>query len=306
MKKWFSLSLQIFLGLVFIISALTKLYPIEPVELYIYSLGLFSWGANEFVIRFLIAGELALGLLLISHIYRRFILSVTLGVVVSLSLFLLYNALFSSGDNCYCFGEALPMTPLQSLFKNAILIAVTVYLYLYGTKHQAPFQPYLLASVPVLAIGFVFVVNGPDSWISNDKKNHPITVNDFPVAFLPDSVQADAVSGKRILCFFSMRCKYCAMAARKITLIDSRYGKDAGIRYFFFGDEKFLPFFWDKSESKQYPWHVMDSEDFFRISDNSLPTIFLVENGVIRSKLGYRSLSEATIREFLDAPIKKQ
>ena len=305
MKKWLSISLQIVLGAVFVVSALTKLYPIEQVELYVYSLGLFSWGVNEFMVRLLIAGELALGLLLISHAYQRFSLAVTLGVLGSLSVFLLYNAVFSNNDNCYCFGEAIPMTPLQSLGKNAILIAIAGYLYLRGSKIQQVFSFYTLIAMPVLAVGFVLIVNGPDSWVNHDKENHPITDNEFPASYLPDSVRADAVTGKRIICLFSMRCKYCAMAGQKLTLIDKRYGKDAGIRYFFFGDPEFLPYFWLKSESKQYPWQILKPEDFFRISDNSMPTIFLVENGIIKNKFGYRGLTEETIREFLDAPAEK-
>lgn len=305
MKKWLSISLHMLLGAVFIISAVTKLYPIEQVELYIYSLGIFSWGVNEFMVRLLIAGELALGLLLISHTYRRFSLAVTLGVLGSLSIFLLYNAIFSSNDNCYCFGEALPMTPLQSLGKNAILLIITGFLYLRGDDIRAKFQAYAAIALPLFAVSFVLIVNSPDSWISRDRQFHPITVNEFPAAYLPDSVQSDAVTGKRIICLFSMRCKYCIMAAHKLTLIDKRYGKDAGIRYFFFGEPQFLPYFWSKSESKQYPWYILKSEDFFRISDNSLPTIFLVENGIIKNKFGYRGLTEDVIREFLDAPVAK-
>lgn len=302
MSRWISIILQIIIGALFVVSALTKLYPIEEVELYIYSLGIFSWSSNEIAVRILIMGELAIGLLLISHAYRRHSLLVTLGVLMSMSFFLLYTIMFMQSDNCHCFGEVLPMTPLESLAKNAILIIATAYLMWRGHHAEPPYQKHIAVALILASVSYVLVVNKPDSWMDREKLDRPMADNEFAAHILPDSLHADALSGKRIMCFFSMRCKFCFMAAHKMSVIQERYGKDAGIRYFFFGDERFMPFFWNESKSNKYPTAVLPDHIFFSISDNQMPTIFLVEDGIIKGKFGYRGLTEEVILDFLNAP----
>ena len=49
-------------------------------------------------------------------------------MLILFSLHLVYSIFLGDSDNCGCFGELIPMTPIQALFKNIITIGVLGYL----------------------------------------------------------------------------------------------------------------------------------------------------------------------------------
>ena len=71
--------IRITVGLVFIISGLAKLYPIEPFEIVFVDLGISNWLFAPFIARFVIAFELFLGLSIVFDSWLK-------GVVYKLSL----------------------------------------------------------------------------------------------------------------------------------------------------------------------------------------------------------------------------
>jgi uncharacterized membrane protein YphA (DoxX/SURF4 family) len=98
-----------FMGLVFIYSGYTKLYPIETFEYTFVDLGIGGWRLAPFIARFMIGLEFFIGLLLITSMYiKRFTIKLT---AVSLIIFCIYLIfiMISNGNNgnCGCFGTAI-------------------------------------------------------------------------------------------------------------------------------------------------------------------------------------------------------
>lgn len=70
--------------------------------------------------------EVCLGVLLICGVLRRFTAIVTLVVVALFTLVTLLSATLLPIGECGCFGDAVKLTPLQTLFKNIILLLLSV------------------------------------------------------------------------------------------------------------------------------------------------------------------------------------
>ncbi len=121
--------LKILVGMMFIISAVSKFITIDSFEMYIFSFGLFPLGISFYVARFVLAFELILGASLISHRNHRFAVLMSLLFLLCFVVFLTYAHLVGRTDSCHCFGEMLPFDPVQSILKNAVLVILLLFVY---------------------------------------------------------------------------------------------------------------------------------------------------------------------------------
>lgn len=130
--------LKIIIGVVFIISSVSKLVSMEAFEMYVYSFGLFPLALNAYVARLVLVFELILGAALISHRHHRFTMLMTLLFLLAFVIFLAYAHLSGRDDSCHCFGELLPFDPVQSIVKNAVLIALSLFVFKFASDQWAP------------------------------------------------------------------------------------------------------------------------------------------------------------------------
>ncbi len=121
--------LKILVGMMFIISAVSKFITIDSFEMYIFSFGIFPLGVSFYVARFVLAFELILGAALISHRNHRFAVLMSLLFLLCFVVFLTYAHLVGRTDSCHCFGEMLPFDPVQSILKNAVLVVLLLFIY---------------------------------------------------------------------------------------------------------------------------------------------------------------------------------
>jgi hypothetical protein len=170
-KKYISWTLRIIVSALFIVSALAKLskghlldspyFAISTFEVkQLYPLG-FSESLAPHFSRTLIGIEMALGLLLLQNNWlRRFIIPVTillLGVFIG---HLSYVTFLSGGNtgNCGCFGELLPMTPIEAIIKNIIAIGLLAYLYYLLPKKQKEGNFWILTTVLFATILSIYML----------------------------------------------------------------------------------------------------------------------------------------------------
>jgi hypothetical protein len=127
----FILRLLIF-GL-FMMSGILKLYPsVVPFEKQLVDLGFVNWCSAPYMARLIIALELALGFAFLQSNYlRKIVIPATAFLLIAFCVHLsivIYTQGANSG-NCGCFGQLIPMTPLQALIKNIITIGILGYMY---------------------------------------------------------------------------------------------------------------------------------------------------------------------------------
>jgi thiol-disulfide isomerase/thioredoxin len=127
---------RILLSVLFLLSAVAKLYPSPTFALTTFEVKqLLPMGFSEsmavYFSRTLIGCELALGILLLQpHYFKRLVLPMSFLILFVFSAHLTYELLASGNSgNCGCFGALLPMTPLQALIKNIIAMGIIGYVF---------------------------------------------------------------------------------------------------------------------------------------------------------------------------------
>ena len=118
---------KLLLGVLFILSALAKFVAVEKLNIYIFSFGFFSLNLSVIVGWLAISFELALGAAYLTGHRHRWTSLAAFLMIVGFTLFLGYAALSGRTDSCHCMGELLPFNPVQSMLKNAFLLAIILF-----------------------------------------------------------------------------------------------------------------------------------------------------------------------------------
>ena len=165
-KLYIAWSIRILVSLLFIVSAVAKMYPspyfaISTFEVkQLYTLGFSEYVAPYFS-RTLIGIELAMGFLLLqNHWLKRFIVPMTILLLAVFVGHLTYVTFLSGGDsgNCGCFGELIPMTPIEAIIKNIVAIGLLGYLYYILPKETSNHNFWILTTVLFATILGIYMV----------------------------------------------------------------------------------------------------------------------------------------------------
>ncbi|MBP5548195.1 MAG: hypothetical protein J6X58_04815 [Bacteroidales bacterium] len=141
MRKALTISattLKMIIGMVFIFSAVLKFITIDSFEIYLYSFGFFSLTLSYYAARLVIACELLLGAALMSNRNSRFSILMTLLFLIVFIVFLAYAHIIGRTDSCHCFGDFLPLSPVQSILKNAVLVLLLIYVFKFYSRVWVP------------------------------------------------------------------------------------------------------------------------------------------------------------------------
>ena len=180
-KKNISWTIRIVVALLFIVSAVAKLYPspyfaISTFEVkQLYTLG-FSDTIAPYFSRILIGIEFALGFLLLhNHFLKRITIPATIGLLTVFIIHLSYVTFLSGGNsgNCGCFGELIPMTPIEAIIKNIIAVFLLVYLFYLLPKTSVKNNFWIVSGITLATIISIFLL-APIKKITNDFTVTPI------------------------------------------------------------------------------------------------------------------------------------
>ncbi len=81
--------------------------------------------------------EVLIGLMLLLGVARRFTLWSLIGMILFFTFLTFYSAYFNKVTDCGCFGDAVPLTPWQSFYKDVILLVLIAILY-FGRIYLQP------------------------------------------------------------------------------------------------------------------------------------------------------------------------
>ena len=85
--------------------------------------------------------EIVLGVLTLIGQWKRFTLISLTGMMVFFTFLTFYSAYFNKVTDCGCFGDAIPLTPWQSFYKDVILLALIAMLWI-GRKSLKSITPW--------------------------------------------------------------------------------------------------------------------------------------------------------------------
>lgn len=293
-------ALKVLLGLVFIVSAVLKVFDMDRFEIYVYSYHFFNLNFSFFVARAAIILELVLGVGLLSQTMHKLYWWGSVAMLGGYSLLLIYALTLGRTDSCHCFGDFLQLDPKQSLVKNGVLLVLFLLIYKMDSW-RTPFR-WLMLIITIMASSIgVFVASPPDNMANSDPAhNLQIELFEEMLDEAPlDSLHLD--EGKQMVCFFSAGCEYCQTAARKLSLMQQFHGfPRERITYLFMGGEAEVSRFYELSESEHYREVIYPDSRMLKAVNGNLPTIVFMENGEVVKECGLRDMQEDEIKAFFE------
>lgn len=157
-KRIIDIFSRVFVGGLFIFSGLIKLN--DPIGTKIKLQEYFEVFSSDFGSFFeifipwalplgmlLIVLEVVLGVAVLINYRMKLTMSIMLALLTFFTFLTFYSAYFNKVTDCGCFGDAIPLTPWQSFYKDVILMVFTLHLFWYRRGYEA-----LLRSRPGHAI----------------------------------------------------------------------------------------------------------------------------------------------------------
>jgi uncharacterized membrane protein YphA (DoxX/SURF4 family) len=303
-KKIIFTVLSVLLGLVFIFSGYTKLYPIELFEITFVDIGVASWKIAPFIARILIGLEFFLGILLVLNLWlKKFTLKAVIALLVFFTLFLI-GTIITQGNsgNCKCFGNMIEMTPLESIIKNIILIGISLLVYFFHKGYKIPFRKIILVVCLLASFVLPFVLNPVDMLTTEQMQDEAVGYKlDLDLIYNSSDLvkpKVDLRKGKHIIAFMSLTCPHCRVAAYKLHVINKK-NPEISMYIFLNGDDFNLKPFFDDTKCENIPHSMLLGQRFVKIAGVKMPSILWVNNSIVEKKLKYMFVNQQDIEEWI-------
>lgn len=307
-KTLVSIFLSVLIGLVFIYSAYVKLVPVvETFEFTFVDIGIANWKTAPVLARLLIGFEFTLGILLVACFnLKKFTIPLTTLILVVFIVYL-FALLGSTGNtgNCGCFGDRIPMTPRQALFKNFGLLLLLLPVYLWFPGWTLKRNSLFVAALAPISLGLPFIINPVDYTYSsnnlNEVVNYPLELD---LLYSPEDTAKVEIpnielrKGKQIVAFLSLTCSHCRIAAKKFRLL-KKNNPTLPIYFVLNGDKSMLIEFLDDTKTENIPHSFCLGKSFVQLSSAHLPRIYFLDNGIIVKKADYFELDQGRIEAWL-------
>ena len=127
-EKNFKVVLRVFLGLIFIVSGISKLIGPENFIKEIDKLNFISPALTKPSAYFFILGEFILGLLLWFKMNKK-VLGITMVLMVVFCCYLGYKVFINDSCDCGCFGNFIHRSNSSALIQNLFILIAVIYEY---------------------------------------------------------------------------------------------------------------------------------------------------------------------------------
>lgn len=165
-KKVIDIFSRVFVGGLFIFSGLIKLN--DPIGTKIKLEEYFEVFSGDFGSFFewfiplalpigmiLIVLEIVLGVAVLINYKMKLSMTVMLSLMLFFTFLTFYSAYFNKVTDCGCFGDAIPLTPWQSFYKDVILMVFVAHLFWYRTSYE----PMLKSNISNIIVGSTTVIS---------------------------------------------------------------------------------------------------------------------------------------------------
>ena len=137
--------------------------------------------------------------MLFNNYLKRLIVPLSFVMVTIFSIHL-STQIFGDSENCGCFGDLIPMTPLQALIKNIITLVILI-IYKKSTDVREKFHKLVILFLLISTLMFSLI---PISYQSKSLKGS--SSDEFLLYVENDEFSRGL--GRKILCFL-MGCEHC-------------------------------------------------------------------------------------------------
>jgi thiol-disulfide isomerase/thioredoxin len=285
-------TLRLLCSLLFLISASSKLYPIEYFENQLIQHHLAINGLVEIQARLLVSVEFFLGLVLIWTAFTNWAAKWSFALLSLFNVWLLWLIIVEpEATSCGCFGKWVEISPWHALLKNVLLQIILVLLWNKTQKKILKHSRLVLSFSVLLAICTPFIVSPPiytEPLVFEEGKlpQAPFTTYGADASFIED-----CMNGTRTVAIFLSSCEHCKMTANRLQALVNANGQ-LQVRAFIVGDAASSKAFMEEAKA-QFPYrNVEDLGLVVKSVGNQFPIVLVVNNGQVLKSLAYFSLSE--------------
>ena len=222
-KKQIVWGIRILVSALFILSAAAKLYPSPLIGIssfeskYLGIVGI-EGDMSKVISRLLIGFEFTLGILILLPFYlKKLVIPAAIVLLSIFSIHLFVQVLGGDASNCGCFGELIPMTPLQALVKNILSIGLlTLCLTVLKTEleDRNNIHPITYTGLISGLLMFVLLPQG-----SGHVSGENLKVGDS----IYSQYYPEISKGNKLLCFFSPTCDHCIATGKELVKLKKKY-----------------------------------------------------------------------------------
>lgn len=238
-------------------------------------------GFAKVVSRLLIGFEISLAILLLLPYYlKKIVLPTTISLLSIFSIHLLVQVVNGDASNCGCFGELIPMTPLEALIKNILTIGILILpltIFKDFIDETRKINPLVVTGLSSSLLMFVLLPQSSAEITGSDVNNKESKYSKY---------FDDISKGNKLLCFFSPTCEHCMETGKQITALKNKYpGLIPEVRILFMdesdnGSVNEINSFFEFIGAK-YNYKVLSIEDFVPIfwGNHDFPGVLYVYEG---------------------------
>jgi len=270
--------LRVFLGLVFIASALLKLFPIQAFDARILETAPFlGWTFSMILARLIIACELVLGIFIVVGWWlRRVVYPLTFTMLGFFTCIIIYSLIrFGNEPNCGCFGELLPFSNIESLLKNIGLIILTLFLFFQAKKQSLKYW-WIGFIVLGISIFTIFMLHKIPLYLDEIELEEP-----FDARYMNcDYYQIDEkdMFQKHLAVFLTTQCPRCKEMAHNLETMHRIYPLQK-VYLFICEDSNATPDNLFEHKNSSFPYAIIPKDTFF----NYIPAPYLPFLGIVDS-----------------------
>ncbi len=287
-KKNLVWAIRLIVAAVFMLSAVAKLWP-NPVfgigtfeGKYLSEIGI-TGGFAKIVSRLLIGLEFSLAILILMPFYlKKIVFPATIGLLAVFSVHLMIQSIGGEAGNCGCFGDLIPMTPLQALIKNLVTISLLILpltLLKDGLNEKKSINPLIYVGLSISLLMFVFI---PQGGRGGDGGKDVVIAGESEYSKYFEDIN----EGNKLLCFFSPTCEHCMETGKVLTELKIKYpGIIPDIKMLFMdeagdGSPQDIKAYFEFIGA-EYSYRVLSIEDFLPVfwSDHNFPGVKYLYNG---------------------------
>ncbi len=273
MKPKLALLLRFILGTVFLFSAFSKFVSPGLTEIILVDHGIVSARETaEFIVRALIGLEFALGLLFFQPFsLKRIVIPISFLFLIAFTGYLFYSGfILKDVQNCGCFGEMIKMSPLESIVKNIILIAILILLFKFTNEKKNYF---VTPTVMVLCIASVFVILP----VNSQKEFKFAGYTNFE-----GEGRVDLSAGEKLLVILNLECDHCQTLTKELSEIKNQTNKLPKLYALLFKEGNVTVDSFKTMTKFNFPYHMISMNEFLNFIGQSPPRVYWLKDGKVK------------------------
>lgn len=294
--KRFGRAIEIILGVFFLVSAATKVVNLDAFAVQISFYGVTK---DPTLLRAAAFGTVSLEALLgagfiSAYRFRGLFYGIATGLTIVFSGLIAYAWAYKGLEDCGCFGEALKMTPAQSLWKNLVLVIVLGVGW-YGTKSlsQQPASQPAKSSLPIAAaiLGLTLITglglwNNPRSNLTGTSTVPPIEIDkDRPFQrfqFSYDDREYNLGEGRYLIAMLNATCDHCIASVPDLNTLaaSTELPEMVALMMADPGDEEAQLRQFRLETHPEFPTQLIGMLDFIEFIESAPPRLIYVRDGI--------------------------